>query len=234
MRHVQVGLNLLESIGCEVSSKVDGVMNQTLTAQRVPHLYFDIYLINQGWVQNFTTSELQFLIVNLFWTKPAVSNGLRGNLWTSTGNLNFYMVLPCLPCFTMGCSLTSFPLNQPRGLASPASSLRHPVQIIHPLFENMENNGTIVLQRLCTKVLATAGLVGPGNGLVYRSPENRCVSQHFSHIHWHFFLGRDRCIDGRISSNFWTKPDFSRAFGNGYVGHVGLFGGCRVLPTCNG
>ena len=70
---MQVGLNLLESIGCEVSSKVEGVMNQTLTAQRVPHLYFDVYLINQGWVQIFTNNELQFLIVHLFWTKPAVS-----------------------------------------------------------------------------------------------------------------------------------------------------------------
>lgn len=36
--------------------------------------------------------------------------------------------------------------------------MNKPHLIIHPLFENMENNGTIVLQRLCTKALTTKQL----------------------------------------------------------------------------
>ena len=121
-----------------------------------------------------------------------------------------------------------FPVNR-QGLAS-----QHPafviftVQIIHPLFENMENNGTIVLQRLCTKVLERPGRWAPGTAgserwlcpclSSSRSPE-KCVSQHFS-LFTGIFSGQRSMYIVWISTNFWTNPGFSRAFGNGYVGHV--------------
>lgn len=113
-----------------------------------------------------------------------------------------------------------FPVNR-QGLAS-----QHPafviftVQIIHPLFENMENNGTIVLQRLCTKVLERPGRWAPGTAgserwlcpclSSSRSPE-KCVSQHFSHIHWHFFWAEiDVCCLN--FHQFLDKPRFFSCF----------------------
>ena len=64
-------LSMLEFVGCQVSSKVEGVMNQ-----RVSHFYFD--LINRGRIQNLTKKELQ-VFDSQIWGQDQllVDNGLK-------------------------------------------------------------------------------------------------------------------------------------------------------------
>lgn len=144
----------------------------------------------------------------------------RQETWVFTW---FYHVLPWNHgMFLM--FLDIFPLNR-QGVGFPASSILV-ICSDHP--PALREHGEQRHHRVATLVHQGAGHGRAGG------PRKPMWFPTFFSYSLAFFLGRDRCITGRISSNFWTKPGFSRAFGNGYVGHLGLFGGPRVLPTCNG